>query len=104
MRQRIAIACAFAGGGDAVVLDEPFNWLDPVAAYDVRTAFRSMVDEGKLLVTALHDLTTMVAACDRGLLLSAGKVALAIGEPELAAARRDPGAFEHRMIAALRGG
>lgn len=104
MRQRIAIACAFAGGREAVVLDEPFNWLDPVAAYDVRMALRSMVDEGMLLVTALHDLTTLVAACDRGLLLNAGKVALAIDAAELAAAGRDPGAFEERMIAALRGG
>jgi ABC-type multidrug transport system ATPase subunit len=104
MRQRIAIACAFAGGRDAVVLDEPFNWLDPVAAYDVRTALRSMVDEGLLLVTALHDLATLVAACDRGLLLSAGRVALAIDQAELTDARRDPGAFERRMIAALRRG
>lgn len=104
MRQRIAIACAFAGGRDAVVLDEPFNWLDPVAAYDVRAALRSMVDERMLLVTALHDLTTMVAACDRGLLLSAGRIALAIDEAALAAARHDPAAFEQRMIAALRGG
>ena len=104
MRQRIAIACAFACGRDAVVLDEPFNWLDPVAAYDVRTALRNMVDDGMLLVTALHDLTTMVAACDRGLLLSAGRVALAIDETALAASRHDPAAFERRMIAALRDG
>jgi ABC-type multidrug transport system ATPase subunit len=103
MRQRIAIACALAGGCDAVVLDEPFNWLDPVAAYDVRAALRSMVGKGMLLVTALHDLTTMVAACDRGMLLSAGRVALTIGETELMAARRNPGAFERRMIEALRG-
>ena len=103
MRQRIAIACAFAGGRDAVVLDEPFNWLDPVAAYDVRMALRNMVDGGMLLVTALHDLATLVAASDRGMLLSAGQVALTLGEPELADARHDPGAFERRMIAALRG-
>lgn len=104
MRQRIAIACAFACGRNAVMLDEPFNWLDPVAAYDVRKALRSMVDKGMLLVTALHDLATMVAACDRGLLLSAGRVALAIDETALADARGDPAAFERRMIAALRTG
>jgi ABC-type multidrug transport system ATPase subunit len=104
MRQRITIACAFADGRDAVVLDEPFNWLDPVAAYDVRMALRIMVDEGMVLMTALHDLATMVASCDQGLLLSAGRVALAIDETALAAARHDPAVFERRMIAALRAG
>jgi ABC-type multidrug transport system ATPase subunit len=102
MRQRVAIACAFAGGQDAVVLDEPFNWLDPVAAYDVRIALRRMVGDGLMLVTALHDLATLVAACDQGLLLSAGRVALMIDQTRLAQARHDPGAFERRMIDALR--
>lgn len=104
MRQRLAIACAFAGGRDAVVLDEPFNWLDPVAAYDVRQALAMMVERGLLLVTALHDLTTLIAACDRGLLLSEGKVALAIDRRQLDAARAAPADFERRMIGLLRAG
>jgi ABC-2 type transport system ATP-binding protein len=44
MRQRIAIAAAFAGGHALVILDEPFNWLDPVAIFDLREALREMVD------------------------------------------------------------
>lgn len=103
MRQRVAIACAFAGGQDAVVLDEPFNWLDPVAAYDVRMALRQMVERGLLLVTALHDLATLIAACDQGLLLSDGKAALTIDTADLVAARAAPADFERRMIGLLRG-
>lgn len=103
MRQRIALACAFADGKRIVVLDEPFNWLDPVAAYDVREALRAMVDEGLTLVTALHDLTTLVLACDDGALLSNGRIALTIDAAMIAEARRDPAAFEHRTIALLRG-
>jgi hypothetical protein len=63
-----------------------------------------MVERGLLLVTALHDLTTLIAACDRGLLLSEGKVALAIDRRQLDAARAAPADFERRMIGLLRAG
>jgi ABC-2 type transport system ATP-binding protein len=102
MKQRLAIACAFAGGHQVVVLDEPFNWLDPVAAFDVRVAIRVLVDDGKIVITALHDLTTLVAACDQGVLMRAGKVAVAIDRAQLGMARADPLSFERDMIAVLR--
>lgn len=55
MRQRIAIAAAFAGGHHHVILDEPFNWLDPVATFDLRRALRDMVVRGLTLITAGMD-------------------------------------------------
>lgn len=102
MRQRIAIALAFAEGRRIVILDEPFNWLDPVAAYDVKQALRSMVDDGLTLLTALHDLGTLVTACDSGLMVADGRVALTIDRPMLTDAADDPGAFERRTIDLLR--
>lgn len=102
MRQRIAIALAFSEGRRLVILDEPFNWLDPVAAYDIKQALRSMVDDGLTLLTALHDLSTLVTACDTGLMLADGRVALTIDRPMLANAAEDPGAFEKRTIDLLR--
>lgn len=102
MKQRLAIACAFAGGHRIVVLDEPFNWLDPVAAFDVRSAIRAMVDGGQTVITALHDLSTLVAACDYGLLITAERPGLTIDTSQLTTARLDPLAFEHDMIAVLR--
>jgi ABC-type multidrug transport system ATPase subunit len=104
MRQRVAIACAFAGGRKLVILDEPFNWLDPLAAYDTRTALKAMVDGGLTLVTALHDLATLAASCDAGALLAGGQVAMRIEEVDLVAAVRDPLGFERETIAWLRGG
>jgi ABC-type multidrug transport system ATPase subunit len=103
MRQRVAIACAFAEGRRIVVLDEPFNWLDPVAAYDLRLALRAMVDNGLTLITALHDLRTLVSACDAGVLLGEGLVTLALDRETMAAAAADPAAFERRTIDLLRG-
>ncbi|MCP9222289.1 ABC transporter ATP-binding protein [Erythrobacter sp. LQ02-29] len=102
MRQRAAIATAFAGEHAAVILDEPFNWLDPVAAFDLRRALRAMVDDGLTLITALHDLGTLAAACDTGVMLADGRCAMELSREMLAAARRDPLAFESATIDRLR--
>lgn len=102
MRQRIAIAAGFAGGHSLVVLDEPFNWLDPVALFDVRQALRTKVDRGLTLVTALHDLFTLSSACDAGLMLANGKVALTLDKATLQAAALEPQAFERQTIDRLR--
>lgn len=102
MRQRIAIALAFAQGHARVILDEPFNWLDPVAAFDLRQALRTMVDNGLTLMTALHDLGTLAVACDAGIMLADGKVAMDLDSSLLETAARDPQTFERQTIDRLR--
>jgi len=66
-RQRIAIYSAFINQPPIVILDEPFNWLDPLTAYETKCALRDLVGQGLLLVTALHDVSTLTsywgAAC-----------------------------------------
>ena len=104
MRQRIAIAAAFAADRPFVVLDEPFNWLDPVATFDLREALREKVNRGLTLITALHDLGTLASACDAGLMLADGKVALALDNEMLKIAAQNPRAFERQMIDRLRSG
>ena len=104
MRQRVALALAFAGGAPRVILDEPFNWLDPVAAFDLREALRARVDGGLTLITALHDLGTLASVCDAGLMLADGRVALTLDREGLAEAAADPRRFERRTIDLLRSG
>lgn len=102
MRQRVAVALAFAGGQRLVILDEPFNWLDPVAAFDLRQALRTLVDGGLTLITALHDPGTLATSCDCGLMLAGGRGALEIDAAMLAGAANDPAGFERRTIELLR--
>lgn len=102
MRQRIAIACAFAGGHAQVILDEPFNWLDPVAIFDLRQTLRRMVDDGLTLVTALHDLTTLAVTCDAGVMLADGQGAMSLSRDMLRAGAEDLQAFERQTIDILR--
>jgi ABC-2 type transport system ATP-binding protein len=101
MRQRIAIGAALLSGRGTVILDEPFNWLDPVAALDLRAALRAQVAAGLTLITALHDMITL-SACDAGLLLGKGKVVKTLDQAEIAAGRLSPFSFEQSLIEKLR--
>ena len=103
MCQRVAIYAAFLTQADVVLLDEPFNWLDPIGSYDFKVALRAFASDGRhCVVTALHDMATLTAWCDRGGLLRDGKLAWELGPDELASGRTDFPAFEKTMIERLR--
>lgn len=102
MRQRAALALAFALPSRIVILDEPFNWLDPVAAFDTRAALSKMVEDGLTLITALHDLTTLCGFCNSGVVMAKGCINLQLDEPRLRAGQNDTARFESEMVAALR--
>lgn len=102
MRQRAAIALAFARPSGIVILDEPFNWLDPVAAFDLRSALAEKVASGMTLITALHDLATLCGFCDEGVVMADGRATLCLSREDLRMGQRDVASFEIRMIAALR--
>lgn len=85
------------------ILDEPFNWLDPICAFDTKEALRALVaGHGLTLITALHEMNTLVHHCGSGLLLADGTVSWRLGPGELAVGARDYAAFEAEMIARLR--
>lgn len=102
MRQRLAIYAAFVGGQPIVILDEPFNWLDPVSSFDVKHAIRALAGASHLIVTALHDIATFTHHCDSGLLLAAGRVGLRLSSEAIARGRADLPAFEQSLIEQLR--
>lgn len=103
MGQRIALLAAFLDLPDIVILDEPFNWLDPLTAFDVKKALSDLVAvRGTALITALHDVTTLTAYCNAGILMAGGRIALSLDEGELRAGLADPVAFEAFMVGRLR--
>lgn len=103
MRQRIALYAAFVTRSDVVVLDEPFNWLDPVCAHDTRKALSDLVrDTGTCLVTALHDISTLTVFCDSGILLSDGRIVQTISKENLRFGAKNIAQFESEIIQSLR--
>lgn len=101
-KQKIAIYLAFLRDPELVVLDEPFNWLDPVVAFDLKQAFKHLTEEGMTLITALHDISTFGQYCTDGMLMTANKLPLIIDKDTIEIGRADIAGFERKIIEELR--
>lgn len=81
MRQRAKIAQAVAHDPELLILDEPFNGLDPVGRNDVKEFLNNWKQKGKSLILASHILHEVEAVNPSFLLISGGRL-LASGSPE----------------------
>lgn len=54
MRQRLGIAAALLGDPPILILDEPFNGLDPEGVIWIRTLLRSLAEEGRAILVSSH--------------------------------------------------
>ena len=54
MRQRLGIAAALLGDPSILILDEPFNGLDPEAIVWVRGFLRSLAAQGRAVLVFSH--------------------------------------------------
>ena len=96
MRQRLALAGALIGDPVILVLDEPFNGLDPAGIQTMRTFLRYFADQGGTVFLSSHLLAEVAHSADEaiiidhGHLVSAGPVAdLAAGSPTIVVATPD---------------
>ncbi len=80
MRQRAKIAQAVAHDPDLLILDEPFNGLDPIGRYEMTDFLRGWRAEGKSLIMASHILYEVESVQPSFLLISGGRL-LASGSP-----------------------
>lgn len=81
MRQRTVLAQAISHDPDILILDEPFNGLDPKGRYEMTDYLKQWVKRGKSLILASHILHE-VEAIEPSLLLISGGRLLASGSPE----------------------
>ncbi len=65
MRQRLGIAQAIMEDPAVLVLDEPFNGLDKVAAARVRAILLALRDRGKAILLASHNPLDIAELCGR---------------------------------------
>lgn len=80
MRQRAKIAQAIAHDPDLLILDEPFNGLDPVGRFEMTALLKQWTADGKSLILASHILHE-VEAVDPSFLLIYGGRLMASGSP-----------------------
>ena len=80
-RQRSYIAMLMAQETPYLLLDEPTAHLDISHAFEVMELLRGMRDEGKCVITVLHDLPMALDYADKVIVLQSGEVK-AVGAPE----------------------
>lgn len=81
MRQRVKLAQAIAHEPRLLILDEPFNGLDPEARFEMTQFLQHWGREGRSLILSSHILHEVEAVQPSFLLLSGGRL-LASGDPQ----------------------
>lgn len=74
MRKKIGLAAALLHAPSLLVLDEPFEAVDPVSATTIRTILQRFADGGGAVVLSSHVMTVVEQLCDHVGVLSAGRV------------------------------
>ena len=95
MRQKLALAVTLTPDVPLVILDEPTANLDPTVRRDVVELIREARSEGKTILFSSHVLSEVEEACDRVLVLKAGRLVETVRVVDV---RR-----QHRLQAALTG-
>ena len=81
MRQRAKLAQAIAHDPELLILDEPFNGLDPIGRFEMTALLKKWASEGRSLVLASHILHEVEAINPSFLLIYGGRL-LASGGPD----------------------
>jgi ABC-2 type transport system ATP-binding protein len=76
MQQKVQLAASLMHNPDLVILDEPFQGLDPVNAEMVREMIRELKANGKTVVLSAHEMSQVEALCDRIALIDHGQAVL----------------------------
>jgi ABC-2 type transport system ATP-binding protein len=78
MTKKVALACALVHAPRLLVLDEPFESVDPVSAANIRDILESFVGSGGTVIVSSHVMDLVQRMCDhvaviaRGAVLAAG--------------------------------
>jgi ABC-2 type transport system ATP-binding protein len=74
MRQRLGIAAAMLGDPAVLMLDEPFNGMDPEGIVWMRGFLRSLASEGRAVLVSSHLMSELQDAADHLIVVGRGKV------------------------------
>jgi len=94
MRKKIGLATALLHGPRLLVLDEPFEAVDPVSALTIRGILRTFVDGGGSVVLSSHVMALVEQLCDHVGVIDSGRVVAAGTLAEV----RAGGSLESRFV------
>ncbi|WP_189774253.1 ATP-binding cassette domain-containing protein [Streptomyces tauricus] len=85
MRQRLGIAVALLGDPPVVMLDEPFNGLDPEGFRWMRGFLASLAGQGRAVLVSSHLMSELQDSADHVVVVGRGKVVADMSVRELLA-------------------
>ncbi|WP_455132630.1 ABC transporter ATP-binding protein [Microbacterium aurum] len=74
MTKKIALACALVHAPRLLVLDEPFESVDPVSAANIEDVLRSYTASGGTIIISSHAMDLVQRMCDHVAVIAAGRV------------------------------
>jgi ABC-2 type transport system ATP-binding protein len=74
MRQRLGIAAAMLGNPEAIMLDEPFNGMDPEGIVWMRGFLRALAAQGRAVLVSSHLMSELQDTADHLVVVGRGKV------------------------------
>ncbi|TWD80659.1 ABC-2 type transport system ATP-binding protein [Kribbella amoyensis] len=103
MRKKLGLAVALLHAPRLLVLDEPFEAVDPVSAATIRTILNRFIAGGGSVVMSSHVMALVEQLCDRVAVVSGGKVVAAGTVSEVQAGGSLEDAFVSLVGASTRG-
>jgi ABC-2 type transport system ATP-binding protein len=77
MTKKIALACALVHAPRLLVLDEPFESVDPVSAANIRDILTGYVQNGGTVIVSSHVMDLVQRMCDHVAVVANGRVLVA---------------------------
>jgi ABC-2 type transport system ATP-binding protein len=74
MRQRLGIAAAMIGDPPVLIMDEPFNGMDPEGIIWMRSFLRGLAAEGRAVLVSSHLLSELPDIADHVVVIGRGRV------------------------------
>jgi ABC-2 type transport system ATP-binding protein len=74
MTKKVSLACALVHAPRILVLDEPFESVDPVSAANIEDVLRSYAGSGGTVIVSSHSMDLVQRMCDHVAVIAAGRV------------------------------
>ena len=74
MAKKVGLACALVHAPRVVVLDEPFEAVDPVSGAAIRSILQGFVASGGTVVMSSHVMALVERLCDRVAIVGGGRI------------------------------
>lgn len=74
MTKKVALACALIHAPQVLVLDEPFESVDPVSGANIRDILHGFVESGGTVIVSSHAMDLVQRMCDHVAVIANGRV------------------------------